>query len=64
LRKVKTMSTSEQPEHGPAREPNEGEGGRRLLQPPDNAREVPLFLRDKSDGQKGNAQDEKDEVGE
>ena len=64
MRKVKTMSTSGQPEHGAAREPNEDEGGKCLLQPPDNTREVPLFLRDKSDGSKGNAQDEKDEVGE
>jgi len=30
----------------------------------DGVHEVPLFLRDKSDGQKGNAQDEKDEMGE
>jgi hypothetical protein len=64
LRKVKTMSTSEQPEQGATREPNEDEGGRRLRYPSDDAREIPLFLRDKSDGQKGNAQDEKDEVGE
>jgi len=64
LRKVNAMSTSEQPEHGAAGEPNEDEGGQRLQHPSDNAREVPLFLRDKSDGQKGNAQDEKDEVGE
>jgi hypothetical protein len=32
--------------------------------PYDGAHEVPLFLRDASDGPKGNAQDEKDEVGE
>jgi hypothetical protein len=31
---------------------------------PSGSREVPLFLRDSSDGSKGNAQDEKDEVGE
>jgi hypothetical protein len=30
----------------------------------ENGQEVPLFLRDRSDGSKGNAQDEKDEVGE
>ncbi|MFL6283287.1 MAG: hypothetical protein ACJ74Q_09125 [Pyrinomonadaceae bacterium] len=31
---------------------------------PDSEHPVPLFLRDMSDGQKGNAQDEKDETGE
>ena len=31
---------------------------------PDAGHEVPLFLRDRSDGQRGNAQDEKDETGE
>jgi hypothetical protein len=58
------MSASEQPENGAAEEPNEDEGARRLRHPSDDAREVPLFLRDKSDGRKGDAQDEKDEVGE
>jgi hypothetical protein len=31
---------------------------------PDEGHPVPLFLRDMSDGLKGNAQDEKDEMGE
>jgi hypothetical protein len=31
---------------------------------PDEGHPVPLFLRDRSDGRKGDAQDEKDEVGE
>lgn len=31
---------------------------------PDSEHAVPLFLRDSSDGRKGDAQDEKDEVGE
>ena len=31
---------------------------------PDHQQEVPLFLRDISDGWKGNAQDEKDGIGE
>lgn len=31
---------------------------------PDEGHPVPLFLRDGSDGRKGDAQDEKDEVGE
>ena len=31
---------------------------------PDEGHPVPLFLRDRSDGRKDDAQDEKDEVGE
>lgn len=33
-------------------------------QTPDIGHPVPLFLRDRSDGRKGDAQDEKDETGE
>ncbi len=33
-------------------------------QTPDGGQTVPLFLRDRSDGLKGDAQDEKDETGE
>jgi hypothetical protein len=33
-------------------------------EPTEQAEEIPLFLRDSSDGQKGNAQDEKDEMAE
>ena len=58
------MSASEQPK-------NEAERGREgdkaqwpVGQLPDGDDEVPLFLRDRSDGRKGNAQDEKDEMGE
>ena len=58
------MSASESPKNDAEREPNEDQGFTRLPQPPDSAREVPLFLRDISDGRKGDAQDEKDEVGE
>jgi hypothetical protein len=58
------MSASEQPENDAERGANEDEGVRRLLHPSDGGQEVPLFLRDLSDGQKGNPQDEKDEVGE
>lgn len=36
----------------------------RIRQSPEDEYSVPLFLRDKSDGYKGNAQDEKDETGE
>ena len=64
MREVNLMSASEQPENNAARESEEDEGPRRLPHPPDEAQETPLFLRDKSDGRKGNAQDEKDEVGE
>ncbi len=58
------MSASERPKQEAETGPNEVEGGRRLPQPSDGAHEVPLFLRDRSDGRKGDAQDEKDEVGE
>jgi len=58
------MSANEQPESDAGRETNEDEGGRRLRHPSDAGREVPLFLRGASDGRKGDAQDEKDEVGE
>jgi hypothetical protein len=58
------MSASEQPQQEAEREKLEGgsrlPGGRAA----DGAHEVPLFLRDKSDGWKGDAQDEKDETGE
>jgi hypothetical protein len=40
------------------------EAEERLEQAPDEWYAVPLFLRDSSDGRKGNAQDEKDEMGE
>ncbi|MDT4953074.1 MAG: hypothetical protein QOJ02_1212 [Acidobacteriota bacterium] len=33
-------------------------------EPTEQAEEIPLFLRDSSEGQKGNAQDEKDEMAE
>jgi hypothetical protein len=58
------MSASEQPKDDAEREPNEDNEGRRLRHPSDGAHEVPLFLRNGSDGRKGDGQDEKDEVGE
>lgn len=58
------MSASEGPNYDAEREPDEGRVVGRLQQLPDGAPEVPLFLRDKSDGRKDDAQDEKDEVGE
>lgn len=61
------MSASEQPKSDPQREPEADEARRPVGQQSNGAREIPqtpLFLRDSSDGRKGNAQDEKDEVGE
>ena len=58
------MSASEQPKNDVGKEPDEDNDVRRLSHPSDGAHKVPLFLRDRSDGQKGDAQDEKDEVGE
>ena len=58
------MSANEEPREEAERETVEGEsrlpGGRAG----EAAHEVPLFLRGKSDGRKGDAQDEKDETGE
>ena len=64
MRKVKTMSAGEQPKEDAEREPDEDQARRPGGRPPDGVREVPLFLRGQSDGRKGDAQDEKDEMGE
>ncbi|HEX8282573.1 MAG TPA: hypothetical protein VF588_04425 [Pyrinomonadaceae bacterium] len=58
------MSASEEPNDEPRREPAEGNARQYAGQPPEGGHPVPLFLRDLSDGRKGDAQDEKDEVGE
>ena len=58
------MSASEQPKDDAERGPEEDQAPRHDAQPPGGAHEVPLFLRGRSDGPKGNAQDEKDGVGE
>ena len=58
------MSESERPRPEPEGGPDQDESGPRSLNPSDGAPEAPLFLRDRSDGDKGDAQDEKDEVGE
>ena len=58
------MSASEQPKNDAEREPKEDKGGRHSRQPSNDGHEVPLFLRGRSDGHKGDAQDEKDETGE
>ena len=58
------MSESERPRKEAERRPEEDQARRPGGRPPDGVHEVPLFLRDRSDGRKGNAQDEKDETGE
>jgi hypothetical protein len=58
------MNASEQPKDEAERETAEDEARQPAEQPPAGGREVPLFLRDKNDGRQGNAQDEKDEIGE
>jgi hypothetical protein len=57
------MSATERPKNETETAPEEDES-RRPDVPPDGADEVPLFLRGRSDGRKGDAQDEKDEAGE
>jgi hypothetical protein len=56
------MSEQQQDEtgRGPAEEKSERNAGQR----PDESQPVPLFLRGRSDGRKGDAQDEKDEAAE
>ncbi|HEX8190061.1 MAG TPA: hypothetical protein VF586_17020 [Pyrinomonadaceae bacterium] len=58
------MSASEQPKKEAEGRPDEDQGGQPGVQTPDAGHEVPLFLRGRSDGRKGDAQDEKDEAGE
>ncbi|HEX6185528.1 MAG TPA: hypothetical protein VFZ44_16695 [Pyrinomonadaceae bacterium] len=58
------MSASEQPQDEARREPEEDKARNPVGQPRGDGHELPLFLRDISDGQKGNAQDEKDEMAE
>ena len=56
------MSASEQPKDGAERGQDEAEEGRLTGRSAEEGHEVPLFLRGRSDGHKGNAQDEKDET--
>lgn len=58
------MSASDQPTKEAEGRPEEVEAPGHGGQTPGGAQEVPLFLRDRSDGRKGDAQDEKDEMGE
>ncbi len=58
------MSTNEQPENETERGPKEDKVRRAVGRWSNGGYEVPLFLRGRSDGWKGDAQDEKDEVEE
>ena len=58
------MGVNEHPEDEAERGPEEVEVRQHAGRPSGEGREAPLFLRGISDGHKGNAQDEKDEVGE
>lgn len=58
------MSASEETKDDAERAPEEVQAPTRGREPHDGAHEVPLFLRGTSDGPKGDAQDEKDGVGE
>jgi hypothetical protein len=58
------MSASEQPKKEAESAPEENEARRHGGQTSAGVYEIPLFLRGKSDGRKGDAQDEKDETGE
>jgi hypothetical protein len=58
------MSASEQPKSEVERGQEEDKGRGTVGQSSDGGYEGPLFLKGRSDGDKGNAQDEKDGVGE
>jgi hypothetical protein len=58
------MNASEQPKDEELREPEEDKVQSSFGRPPGGGQELPLFLRDRSDGRKGDAQDEKDGIGE
>ena len=58
------MSANEKPNDETGRATAEAEPQQHARQGTDGGNPVPLFLRDASDGRKGNAQDEKDEMGE
>ena len=58
------MSASEEPEREAQSAAADDEARRPGGQPSHGVHEVPLFLRGGSEGRKGNAQDEKDEMAE
>ena len=58
------MSANEQPKKEASRGSEEDETRSPAGRQPDGSHELPLFLRGGSDGHRGDAQDEKDGVGE
>jgi len=58
------MSASERPQNETGRELEEDGGERHTGNLADEKHPVPLFLRGRSDGRQGDAQDEKDEAAE
>lgn len=58
------MSERRQTDGVTVREAEEVDAGQAAGRKPDESYPTPLFLRDGSDGAKGNAQDEKDEAAE
>jgi hypothetical protein len=58
------MSASDKKNGDSGTEPETVKAEEHTPQLPDEGDPIPLFLRDSKDGQKGNAQDEKDEMGE
>ena len=58
------MSAGEKQSAEPARGHEADEARQHVGNVSDTEHTVPLFLRDRNDGRKGDAQDEKDEVGE
>ena len=58
------MSANEQTKDEAKRGPEEDKTRKPVECQPDGSHELPLFLRGISDGHQGNAQDEKDGVGE
>ena len=58
------MSAIEKTSDQPERESEQDEAKRPAGKIPDSETTTPLFLRDRTEGRKGDAQDEKDEMGE
>ena len=58
------MDEKQQTDAAAAREPEEVTAQQPAARAPQGSHPTPLFLRDKSDGSKGDAQDEKDETPE
>jgi len=58
------MGPNEQPDDEAKRGTEEEQTRKPVGQHPDGGHALPLFLRGRSDGRRGDAQDEKDETGE